>query len=190
MEWDRSETLALAMYNCTQCHGLGLRAGRGNTSVVCNCSLRTIFRICYQRFQDCASDDKHVGSVTLEYLPGKDRRVTYSRKDEEYVADFCKVSARTLDPEEYRIFRYYFLLGADWSLCCKKLKTDRGNFFHSVYRIQQKLGKVFRELQPYALYPLDEYFHGKMHNTVPCEVVPIRASRMSLSDQVPLRVPA
>ena len=27
---------------------------------------------------------------------------------------------------------------------------DRGNFFHSVYRIEQKLGKVFRELHPTA----------------------------------------
>jgi hypothetical protein len=179
------------MHNCTQCHGLGLRAGRGNTSVVCNCSLRTIFRICFQRFQECASQDRHVGSVTLEYLPGKDRRVTYSRKDEEYVADFCNVSARALDIEENRIFRYHFLLGADWAMCCRKLNMDRGNFFHSVYRIQQKLGKVFRELQPYALYPLDEYFHGAIHSAVPSErVVPIRPGKVSLSDRVPLRRPA
>jgi hypothetical protein len=37
---------------------------------------------------------------------------------------------------------------------------DRGNFFHEIYRIQQKLGRVYRELEPYALYPLDEYFGG------------------------------
>ena len=41
---------------------------------------------------------------------------------------------------------------------------DRGNFFHAVYRIEQKLGKVFRELKPYALFPLDEYFHGRTVN--------------------------
>jgi hypothetical protein len=33
-----------------------------------------------------------------------------------------------------------------------------------VYRIEAKLGKVFRELQPYSLYPLDEYFHGRTEN--------------------------
>ena len=36
---------------------------------------------------------------------------------------------------------------------------DRGTFFHSVYRIQEKLGHAFSELEPYALFPLDEYFH-------------------------------
>jgi hypothetical protein len=82
----------------------------------------------------------------------------WSRKDEEYIADFTLVSKRTLTPEEYRLFSYHFLLGADWRLCCRKLKMDRGNFFHATYRIQQKLGKVYRELQPYGLYPLDEYF--------------------------------
>ena len=40
------------------------------------------------------------------------------------------------------------------------LKMDRGTFFHAVYRIQQKLGRVFREVEPYALFPLDEYFGG------------------------------
>ena len=37
---------------------------------------------------------------------------------------------------------------------------DRGMFFHAIYRIEQKLGRKFRELEPYALFPLDEYFHG------------------------------
>jgi hypothetical protein len=52
------------------------------------------------------------------------------------------------------------VLGADWKLCTRKLGIDRGNFFHAVYRIEQKLGRVFRELEPYCLYPLDEYFQG------------------------------
>jgi hypothetical protein len=37
---------------------------------------------------------------------------------------------------------------------------DRGTFFHSIYRIEQRLGRVFAELEPYALYPLSEYFGG------------------------------
>jgi hypothetical protein len=45
-------------------------------------------------------------------------------------------------------------------LCARKLGIDRGSFFHAVYRIEQKLGRVFRELEPYPLFPLDEYFHG------------------------------
>lgn len=76
------------------------------------------------------------------------------------MADFCLVSRRTLDEFEYRIFRYHHLLGADWRLCCRQLKMDRGEFFHAVYRVEQKLGKVFAELEPYPLYPLREYFNS------------------------------
>lgn len=101
-----------------------------------------------------------MSKVTLETLHGCDRKGVWSRKDEEYVADFCLVSRRSLSEAEYRIFKYHFLLGADWKLCCRKMKMDRGNFFHAVYRIQQKLGRIFRELEPYCLYPLSEYFHG------------------------------
>lgn len=76
------------------------------------------------------------------------------------MADFCLVSRRVLNDNEHRVFRYHFLLGADWNLCCRQLKMDRGNFFHTVYRIEQRLGRAFAELRPYALYPLDEYFGG------------------------------
>ncbi len=80
------------------------------------------------------------------------------------MADFCLVSRRALDDAEHRIFRFYFLLGADWKLSCRRLGMDRGNFFHAVYRIQQRLGRTFAELEPYSLYPLDEYFGGVIHD--------------------------
>jgi hypothetical protein len=76
------------------------------------------------------------------------------------MADFCLVSRRNLSEIEHQLFRYHFLLGADWTLCTRKLGMNRGNFFHAVYRIEQKLGRVFRELQPYPLFPLDDYFNG------------------------------
>jgi hypothetical protein len=98
--------------------------------------------------------------VRLALISGKDRRQVWGRRDEEYIADFCLVSKRFLDDSEHKLFRFHFLLGADWRLCCRQLKMERGSFFHEVYRIQQKLGRVFRELEPYALYPLDEYFGG------------------------------
>jgi len=160
MNWTRSETLALAQQSCTFCHGLGLRPGRAGASAPCNCVFRAIFRACYARFQRCASKEKYVSRVSLEANPGRLRKATWGLKNEEYIADFCLVSRRHLDDEQYRIFKFHFLLGADWKLCCRKLKMDRGEFFHEVYRIQQKLGRAFRELEPYALYPVDEYFNG------------------------------
>jgi len=99
-----------------------------------------------------------IGSVTLNFSKGFEGRRSYSRKREEFVADFCLVSQRALTPEEYRIFRFHFLLGADWRLCTQRLKMDRGNFFHEVYRIEQKLGQIFSEVEPYALFPVEHYF--------------------------------
>ena len=172
MEWTRSETLALAAITCTHCHGLGLRIGRRGKASPCNCVLRGIFRACYARFRNCVEKEKHMSKCTLEFMPGSNHRNTWGRKDEEYCADFILISRRTLTQEEYRVFNYHFLLGADWKLCCLKLKIDRGSFFHAIYRIQQALGRTFRELQPYGLYPLDEYFGGGVRDDEAVSVRP------------------
>lgn len=172
MEWTRSETLSLAMPHCTHCHGSGLRLGRKGALAPCNCVLRSIFRICYGRFIKCVTQERHLSQLTLTPRGGRPGRLTWGRKDEEYIADFCLVSRRVLDEFEYKVFRYHFLLGADWRLCSRRLDIQRGNFFHAVYRIEQKLGRIFRELQPYALYPLDEYFNGAVRDA---EVRPLPA---------------
>jgi hypothetical protein len=172
MEWTRSETLVLALHNCTQCRGAGLRLATKGAFAPCNCVLRSIFRICYDRFIRCVEQERHVSRVALEAHQGRSRPSTWGRKDEEYIADFCLVSRRTLTDIEHRLFRYHFILGADWKLCARKLGIDRGTFFHAVYRIEQKLGRIFRELQPYALFPLDEYFHG------PSRIGPGRAATL------------
>lgn len=160
MDWSRSETLALAMHHCAHCRGSGLRLGRKQVLNPCNCVLREIFRACYRRFVSCATQERSISRISLEPHSGHKRPSSWGRKNEEYIADFCLVSRRHLDESEYRLFRYHFLLGADWKLCCRRLGIPRGRFFHAVYRIEQKLGRIFRELEPYALYPLDEYFLG------------------------------
>jgi len=165
---------------CAHCHGLGLRSGNEAGHEPCNCVLRAIFRACYARFQHCATQEKYMTRTNLEVVPGRTPRRFCGRKDEEYIADFCLVSRRHLGDFEYRIFKYHFLLGADWRLCTRKLKIDRGTYFHAVYRIQQQLGRVFRELEPYGLYPLSEYFGPSVKKVAPIEppppkVCPIRA---------------
>lgn len=161
MEWSRSETLVLAQQSCTFCYGLGLRPGRSGASTPCNCVFRAIFRACYARFRQCASKEKYISRVSLESNPGRHRKSVWGLKNEEYMADFVLVARRTLEEYEYKVFKYHFLLGADWNLCCRKLNIDRGTFFHEVYRIQQKLGRTFRELEPHALFPLDQYFNSR-----------------------------
>ena len=170
MQWNRSETLALAKHNCALCHGSGLRLGRKGALMPCNCVLRTIFRICYDRYVRCVTQERHLSHISQEPSLGRKRPTTWGRKDEEYIADFCLVSRRVLTELEHRIFRYHFLLGADWKLCSRRLGLSRGNFFHAIYRIEHKLGRVFRELEPYSLFPLDEYFQGPSRTALVCAI--------------------
>ena len=82
------------------------------------------------------------------------------------MADFALVARRHLDQAQYRIFRYHFLLGASWKICCQRLGLERGNFYHAVYRIESKLGKAFAETEPYALYPPRDYFVTRLAKPV------------------------
>ena len=158
MKWTRSDALVLAAPICAQCRGLGLHSLKDEAP--CNCVLRATFRACYAHFRYCSTKERSVSHISLEGNRGGQRKTIWSRKNEEFIADFCLVSRRALNDFEYPIFKCHFLLGADWRLCCRRLGMDRGNFFHEVYRMEQRLGRVFRELQPYGLYPLDEYFGG------------------------------
>lgn len=160
-QWNRSEVLGLAREACAHCHGLGMRHGDEGSSEPCNCVLRKVFTSCFRKFRACAEKAGRLPVARIENVAsGRDSRQSWGMKSEEYMADFYLVTKRNLDTSEFQLFRFHFLLGADWKLCCRRLKIDRGRFFHSVYRIEQKLGRVFSELQPYALFPLDEYFGG------------------------------
>jgi len=159
MNWNRTETVGLANPKCAHCRGIGLLLSRQGL-VPCRCVLRKIFRRCYNRFRSAVLKCGGCTKSSMEYTAGRDGRFCWGRKDEEFVADFLLVSRRSLSQDEYDIFNYHYLLGADWRLCCRRLDLERGAFFHEVYRIEEKLGRIYRELQPYSLFPLDEYFFG------------------------------
>ena len=182
MEWNRSETLALAGMKCKHCKGTGLWRVDQGPDQPCNCVLRAIFRGCFRRFLECA------GTVSLEIAVTQEAGGGWSRKSEEYIADFELIMRRTLAEEEQRMFRYYYLLGADSILCCRKLGLNKGEFFHCLYRIQHKLGRAFRETEPYALYPTDEYFTPMMRDRTYAKVLPMKPPGHALtSTEVPLR---
>lgn len=157
----------------------------------CACVLRSIFRACYDHFRRCVTEERSLTRVTLETGSGRKPVTSWGRKDEEFVADFCLVTKRYLDNLEYKVFKIHFLLGADWRLCCRRLNVDRGNFFHTVYRVQEKLGRVFRELEPYALFPVDEYYYGPPRpgagRALNPKVIPIRRP---VETGLPFPVPA
>ncbi len=160
-EWKPGECLALARQGCRHCLWLGkVLLGRAEEKQPCNCVLRAIFRACFARFRQCASKEKYLSRVSVEANPGRQRKSAWGYRNEEFMADFCLLAERTLGANSLglKVFNYHMLLGADWKLCCRKLKIDRGAFFHEVYRIEERLGRAFRETQPYGLFPVDEYF--------------------------------
>jgi len=187
MNWDRSETIGLAKQFCKTCDGAGLKPKTKGRPTPCNCVLRAIFRACYARFRRCVSREKFMSKVSMIPCAGKENKMTFARLDEEYVADFCLVSRRSLDPFDYEVFRNHFLLGADWRLCCRKTGMDKGAFFHSVYRIQQKLGRAFCETYPYPLYPVRDYFTIYTNHRNPAVMPSRRPEGSALHEVVPVR---
>jgi len=160
---------------CVHCQGIGLRRymrNRKGSPKPCNCTLRGIFRACLAKFRECAEKPKHLSRATLENCSGQEGYRVWGRKDEEYMADFYLLAKKNLNELDFKIFRFHFLLGADWRMCCRRLNLDRGNFFHAVYNIQQQMGRVYRETRPFALFPLDEYFGGLIQRALPGHVPP------------------
>jgi len=157
MQWNRSNTIGLAKVSCALCKGHGMRVVYKVKQAPCGCVFREIFRICIRRFRQYALSETYTSTVTWEYYGAGGFRVL-SRKKEEYMADLCLIAERTLTEYEHRLFRYYHLLGADWKLCTRRFNLDRGQFFHFIYRIEERLGCAFVETAPYALFPLEDYF--------------------------------
>src|SRR4051794_15291360 len=114
MQWTLSETIGLAKMRCEVCGGSGLHETYGQKLAPCNCVYRAIFRACYHKFLECAQDAKYLTAATTEPCYGPEYQHKYSMKTEEYMADFCLIGKRTLDEEDYRLFRFRYLLGANW----------------------------------------------------------------------------
>jgi hypothetical protein len=155
-----------------------------NHLVPCGCVFRAVFRICLRRFRECVTSSGLAGTVSWEFCSTTGGCRSYARKREEYMADFDLIAKRTLTAPEYQLFRFYFLLGADWRLCSRRLQLERGAMFHSIYRVERKLGRAFADTEPYGLYPLDEYF-GAVNREHP--VQPVNPLPMSVRKR--LKVP-
>lgn len=180
MEWTHSEVIGLSNVRCSRCQGLGLRPGiNRDGKSPCNCVLRNIFRSCLRRFHFCAENEPYRSKVVLMPCQGHDVNCTWTRTSEDYMADFYLVARRTLNDQDFRLFRFHFLLGADWKLCCRQLNMERGTFFHAVYRIEQQMGKVYHELRPYSLHPTDEYFAVKIRKG--------RVLQMPIAPETPIK---
>ncbi|MBI1357531.1 MAG: hypothetical protein GC160_24590 [Acidobacteria bacterium] len=167
MDWSKIDLNYLAYPSCTRCNGRGEWGEHEGSPLPCRCALRAMFRVCYERFRACVESGRFRSRVSFERSPqGRTNRGCWGRKDEEYLADFELVARRLLDPWRYKIFRFHYILGADASLCCRRLGLSRGAFFHAAYRIEEILGEAFATLEPYALYPPRDYFSKRLTEPV------------------------
>jgi hypothetical protein len=179
----RSDWSALALGTCTHCQGSGLSSAQQT----CACVYRGIFRVVLNKFRQCEAGG-HLQPIFMGTNAPRYRRSGHTRKREEFAADFYLTAVRTLtDPAELNLFKYHYCYGADFKLCCQKLGLTRGNFFHACYRVEHKLGKVFQDLKPFALFPTDEYFQVVIGRNVDIRPTPI--PHAVHANGVPLRPP-
>jgi hypothetical protein len=175
--WTRGDTLALAHQKCVHCFGVGLYEPQRRNEKPCKCVMRSIFRACYARYVSCSEAPPRMTMIALfrhskntgatgkntSAASGPPVKLRYGYPDAEYCADFVGIAKRTFGraTPRYTLFDLHYLQGEDWKVCTAKLGIDRGSFFHEVYRVEEALGRAYRDTQPFPLWPLDEYFGGR-----------------------------
>jgi hypothetical protein len=147
--WVGLELIAMSRGQCPHCAGVGRMDTRRGWRP-CECVLRLAFRAVMERYEEVCASGPRPPDVESAWM--------YGRKREEFAADVMLTAKRELSQDEWRVFDLHVLRGADWNLCCRQLKLDRGNFFHAVYRIQSRLGRAFVEA---GLFPTRDYFAGR-----------------------------
>jgi len=151
--WPEEKLLMLARPACANCKGRGW-APAGDHAEVCDCVYRAVCRSCLEAYKRASWRSVLVRS----YAPHRGRaQWTWSRPLEEFRADVERLAAAALDETERTIWREYHVAGKEWREVAPRVGLERGNFYHAVYRIEKKLGRVFAELKPYPLWPWWEY---------------------------------
>lgn len=170
--WRRGDCVTLAHYHCARCHGSGVKRTvlLSKRDRVCACVYRRVFRECAVRYEDNAARQMNLGACST--WNGR----FYERKCEDFRADFVSVCRTALKRHAtkqmsnvdapMKVFEVYLLAGLDvdlgaemtWRPACRKLKIDKGTFFHALYRAMEICGRALREAEPFALHPCDAYF--------------------------------
>jgi len=159
--------LALANARCGRCSGVG-ELQTGNGLHICPCVYRRVFRACSAKCQELwQRGGEYARSPAAERTGGRwaRRSSTVGFNAAEYLADFELVARRTLrdQPLEYEVFWYSCLQRLPWRVCVHLISRNlgqplsRGNFFHVLYRTEERLGQAFLELRPYSVLPC-QYF--------------------------------
>jgi hypothetical protein len=143
--------IGLALGSCYACQGTGWCGPRLRTwrprERVCHCVYRRVFGVCWARYREIAATGG--GAARMEI--GASGYVA-SLVGAEYLADCLLVARRTLSPYplERAVFETHIVGGLAWAqsvvrLARMGLLLSRGNFFHAVYRAQQRVGQAYLE---------------------------------------------
>ncbi|MCC6489855.1 MAG: hypothetical protein IT364_20365, partial [Candidatus Hydrogenedentes bacterium] len=138
----------MADERCVYCGGGGWWQGR-RARRVCACVFRRVCRIVLRRAREGYGLDVRHKRGGAWFLPSA-----------EFRADAWLTAKRVLDTTEFGVFHHAMWLGGEWREVAARVNLSRGNYFHAVYRAEEKLGWAWATLHPYPLWPVDEYFEG------------------------------
>lgn len=157
--------LPMATAKCQICAGIGVRFGY--VAHLCACVSRRICRVMTDRYRENQTEPRYSLSCNPNInMSGKDSRLSWGRKNEEFNADLWLLAKRTLDEEHFRVFRLHSLEAIEWQKATKKLGLKRGQFFHCVYRAEEAVGRAAIAIEPYPLFPLQSYFSSGRRQAV------------------------
>jgi hypothetical protein len=150
--------MALSLEGCARCHSPGVYLkDRAKVETPCPCTDRGVFRAvlaAYKHYSISIGLSIRTNLSQFSTQHSRQGRRADGRRVEEWCADVWLTSKRNLTPHQWQILRRHHIRGEDWT----RFGISKGQLFHEKYCLEQKLGRVFRELQPFALYPIQEYF--------------------------------
>lgn len=173
----------LSNSQCRQCRGVGLKANQR-----CTCVLRRIFAACHRQWRYLTRrSGAHPTRVTLGKTGGPINRVRMF--ENHFAVDFEIIARRTLSQADYQLFRWVYLLGADWKLLRRTLKTGmtESEFRHHCAWVEETLAHAFCETRPYALWPMDEYNSRRKPGAPPVAALPAIPGQRYAPLRPPLR---
>lgn len=175
---ERSPWIALARSSCVFCSGTGIADGEH-----CNCVLRQICRAVVGRLRAVETRGL-LRPANLDAMNRANGKPGRGFLEVEWAADVKLIARRVLSELDWRIFRDHCLGDHDWKECCPRLGVNRGPFFYRLYTLEAKLGAVFIETRPHAVWPVFEYFHAHCERVASCPIPAVRHA-----NGIPLRPP-
>jgi len=141
---------ANAREKCVYCGGSG-KVKRHFVMRVCSCAYRGIAVKAMNRYRvlrmsgpwgRCRIERTQTGGLMRGFV------------EVEFLAEIDLAARRVLNGPELKVYELYEAQNADWRYCSARVGLNRGNFFHLVYVVEQKLGKA---LYLSGIFPAGRY---------------------------------